>query len=78
MISGDDGADFVAGGMRARHLFEAACRRNDKLVGRKNQFRRKTLAHFWDRIMKQAGTSFAFGRENIFGTQDVDNVPWLG
>ena len=78
VIPGDDGAHFVAGGVRAGRLLEAACGRNDKLVGRENQFRRKTLAHFWDGSVKQTRAPFAFGRENVFGTQDVDNIPWLG
>ena len=78
MISGYDGADFVAGGVRARGFFEPPCRRDDKLVRRKNQFRWKTLAHLWNCAVKQTGAALALGRENILGAQHIDDVPWLG
>ena len=35
MITGDDGADFVAGGVGARRFLESAGRRDDKLVAAK-------------------------------------------
>ena len=78
MISGDDGAHFVAGRMCAGSFFKAARRRDDKLIGRKNQLCRKILARFRDRIMEQTRAAFPFRGENILGLQDIDDVPWFG
>ena len=40
MVSRDDDADFIAGGVRTRRFLEAASRRNDELVGCETQFSR--------------------------------------
>src|SRR5258708_14230082 len=77
VIAGNDRADFVAGGMSARRLLKPARRRDDELVSRKNQFRWKTLAHLRDRVVEKAGAPLTLSRENVFGTQDADNVPHL-
>ena len=37
MITGDHGADFIAGGMRAGGIIHAARRNDDELVGRQHQ-----------------------------------------
>ena len=67
VISGDHGADFIARGVRACGVFKSPGRRNDKLVGGKNQLRRKSLARFRNRTMQQSGATLAFGRENVLG-----------
>ena len=49
MIAGDDGADFIARGMRARRFLRAAGGRDDELVGREDQLRADALARFRNR-----------------------------
>ena len=41
MIAGDDGADFVAGGLHAGGVLDAARRRDDELVGGQHQLARQ-------------------------------------
>ena len=46
MITGDDGAHFIAGGVGARRFLGAAGRRDDKLIARENQFGGDAFARF--------------------------------
>ena len=62
MIAGDDGAHFIAGGVRARRFLGAAGGRDDKLVRRENQFRRDAFARLGSRLLEQTRAPFALGR----------------
>ena len=78
MVSRDDGANFIARGVRARRFFESAARGNDKLVRRKNQFRGNSAARFRNRVLQQTRASLAFQSQRRFRREDFDDLPFLG
>ena len=52
MVAGDDGAHFVARGMRARGFFETPRRRNHKLIRRKTNSAGKAFTRFGNGFVK--------------------------
>src|SRR5204863_9991127 len=78
MVSRDDGADFIAGGVRTRRFFKSAARGDDKLIRRKNQLCCNSVARFRNRFLQETRASLAFQSKRGFRREDFDNVPLLG
>ena len=78
MVASNDGANFIARGVSARRFFKTPGGCDDKLVRRKNQFSRKSLACLWNRFLKQARPALLLRRQRLRRRQHVDNFPFLG
>ena len=78
MITRDDGAHFVAGGVRAGGVLRAADRRDDKLIGGENQFRGDARMSGGCGLREQTRATFALRGEHSRGREHVDDIPFFG
>ena len=65
MVASDDSAHFVTGGVRSSRFFKSPRRRDDELIGGKNQFGGDTILSFRLSLDNKTRPAFALSREHV-------------